>query len=92
MSQSFEALRAALHRSIRRTDLKLAVHRTLPELRVSRGEHRITILLLPEGPILMNVESPGKRMQLSDSGPLSAADVDPWAARLAHFIVRQLQE
>ncbi|MFH1530869.1 MAG: hypothetical protein ABIK09_09080 [Pseudomonadota bacterium] len=87
----FEALLAAIRQSIRGTDLTLAVHRTLAELRVSQGEQRVTAWLLPEGSVMMVVKTTGQ-MTMSHPGPVKAEDVEPWARKLAEFMTRRLRE
>lgn len=87
----FEALRVAIRKRIRGTDLKLSVHRSFSELRVSEGEHKVTAWMLLDGSVLILVKTT-RKMKLSDPGPMSADDVEPWANKLADFIVRQLQE
>ena len=89
-TREFDALLVALRRAVQGTKMTLATHRTLAELRVSLGEHRITAWLLPDGPVMMLAKT-SRQMKLSDPGPLSADDVEPWARKLADFIVRQVQ-
>ena len=90
-SREYDALLAALRRAVRGTGLTLATHQNLAELRVSRGEHRVTVWLLTEGSVMI-VARTTSQVAMSYQGPRDADDMEPWARKLAEFITRRLQQ
>ena len=87
----FDELLAVLRRKTRGTDIKLAVHQSLPALRLSAVAGNIRIRFVADAAVAILIEK-SSQMKMAEKVPSAKDDVRPWARALATFLVRRLRE
>jgi hypothetical protein len=87
----YPALRSALRAWVRGGDVRLSVHKARPQLRVRKGRNHADVLVYPGQPVMLELVC-GFTMQLAHPAPAPNEDLDRWAAALARFIVRRLEQ